>query len=85
MLNLTILRTGRPLDKTLGLAGLRKWGRRNTAQQRLDIAAKAKERRKRAKERHKRCARRSSSDLEVAGILCALQSRIFLSMLLQAQ
>ena len=59
MPKLTISRKYRPLDKTLGLAGLRKQTRRQTAQQRVNDAAKRKE-------RHKRCAHRSSSSLEVA-------------------
>ena len=56
---MTIWRIGRPLDKTLGLAGLRKQSRPRTAQQLIKYAVKEKERRK-------RCARRSSSGLEVA-------------------
>ena len=56
---MTISRICRPLDKTLGLAGLRKWGRPKTAKQRTQAVKKALERRK-------RCAHRSSSRLEVA-------------------
>ena len=59
MPNLTISRIYRPLDKTLGLAGLRNKSRPRTAKQRLAHANIEKERRK-------RCAHCSSSDLEVA-------------------
>ena len=56
---MTLARACRPLDKTLGLARLRKWGRPKTAQQLVTNKEKQKT-------RDKRCARRSSSGLEVA-------------------
>ena len=59
MLHFPISRICRPLDKTLGLARLRKWGRPKTAQQLVTNKEKQKT-------RDKRCARRSSSGLEVA-------------------
>ena len=60
MLNFTISRICRPLDKTLGLAGLRKGRSRPKTAQQL-VTNKEKQ-----KTRDKRCARRSSSGLEVA-------------------
>ena len=60
VLHFTISRIHRPLDKTLGLGGLRKRTRPKTAKQRQSEVKKQFERRK------KRFARRSSSRLEVA-------------------
>ena len=70
MLNLTIWCIGRPLDKKLGLDGIRKKSRPKTAKQRQSEVKKQFERRK------KRCAHRSSSRLEVA-VLGLLRSHVY--------
>ena len=71
---MTIWRIGRPLDKTLGLAGIRKKSRPKTAQQLRNDAAK-----QRSGARGARTVRRSS-DLEVAvSSVCAHCGHFFSS------